>query len=111
MIWCRPFGAGFGGQVGALVTMGAHDPSRDQDEGLSGPADRSHKVRHYPWQIPAELEAAVCELRRAHPKWGSKRLVFVMDRCGQGLVLGADELPAVCQALWSTDPQSHSGLR
>jgi transposase len=53
---------------------------RYRDEGPSGLADRSHKVQHHPWQLPGELEAAVCELRRAHPKWGPKRLVFEMDR-------------------------------
>ena len=40
----------------------------------------------HPWQIPADLEAAVCELRRAHRKWGPKRLVFEMGRRGLGTV-------------------------
>src|ERR1035438_2987480 len=39
---------------------------RYRDQGPAGLADRSHKVRAHPWQIPAELESAVCELRRAH---------------------------------------------
>jgi transposase InsO family protein len=55
-------------------------------EGPPGLEDRSHKVRAHPWQIPAELEAAVCELRRAHRKWGPKRLVFEMGRRGLGTV-------------------------
>jgi transposase InsO family protein len=59
---------------------------RYRDEGPYGLADRSHKVHAHPWQIPAELESAVCELRRAHPKWGPKRLVFEMDRRGHGAV-------------------------
>ena len=59
---------------------------RYRDEGPSGLADRSHKVRRHPWQIPAEVESAVCELRRAHPRWGPKRLVFEMDRRGHGMV-------------------------
>jgi transposase len=59
---------------------------RYRDEGPSGLADRSHKVRHHPWQIAAEVESAVCELRRAHPKWGPRRLVFEMDRRGHGTV-------------------------
>jgi transposase InsO family protein len=59
---------------------------RYRDEGPPGLADRSHKVRAHPWQIPAELEAAVCELRRAHRKWGPKRLVFEMGRRGLGTV-------------------------
>jgi transposase len=59
---------------------------RYRDEGPSGLTDRSHRVDHHPWQIPAELESAVCELRRAYPKWGPKRLVFEMDRRGHGTV-------------------------
>ena len=57
-----------------------------RDEGPPGLADRSHKVHAHPWQIPAELESAVCELRRAHRKWGPKRLVFEMGRRGLGTV-------------------------
>ena len=59
---------------------------RYRGEGPPGLEDRSHKVRAHPWQIPAELESAVCELRRAHRKWGPKRLVFEMDRRGHGTV-------------------------
>ena len=60
--------------------------ARYRDEGPPGLEDRSHKVDQHPWQIPAELEAAVCELRRAHRKWGPKRLVFEMGRRGLGTV-------------------------
>src|SRR5260370_3480016 len=59
---------------------------RYRDEGPPGLADRSHKVHAHPWQIPAELEAAVCELRRSHRKWGPKRLVFEIGRRGLGTV-------------------------
>jgi transposase InsO family protein len=60
--------------------------ARYREEGPPGLADRSHKVHAHPWQIAAELEAAVCELRRAHRKWGPKRLVFEMGRRGLGTV-------------------------
>jgi transposase len=60
--------------------------ARYRDEGPPGLEDRSHKVHAHPWQIPAELESAVCELRRAHRKWGPKRLVFEMGRRGLGTV-------------------------
>ena len=59
---------------------------RYREEGPPGLADRSHKVHAHPWQIPAELESAICELRRAHRKWGPKRLVFEMGRRGLGTV-------------------------
>lgn len=38
-------------------------------EGLAGLADRSHRPHHYPDQLAAEVEARVCELHRAHPRW------------------------------------------
>jgi transposase InsO family protein len=59
---------------------------RYRDQGPPGLADRSHKVHAHPWQIQAELESAICELRRAHRKWGPKRLVFEMGRRGLGTV-------------------------
>jgi transposase InsO family protein len=60
--------------------------NRYRDEGPSGLVDRSHRVHRHPWQIPPEVESAVCELRRAHPRWGPKRLVFEMGRRGLGTV-------------------------
>jgi transposase InsO family protein len=59
---------------------------RYRDEGPSGLADRSHRVSCHPWQLAAEVESAICELRRAHPRWGPKRLVFEMSRRGHGTV-------------------------
>src|SRR6266496_49227 len=59
---------------------------RYRDEGPPGLEDRSHEVHSHPWQIPAELESAICELRRVHRKWGPKRLVFEMGRRGLGTV-------------------------
>jgi transposase InsO family protein len=59
---------------------------RYQQEGITGLEDRSHRVREHPWRIPADLEEAICELRRKHRKWGPRRLVFEMDRRGHGRV-------------------------
>jgi transposase InsO family protein len=56
--------------------------ARYRQEGITGLEDRSHQVHHHPWRIPAEIEELVCELRRAHPKWGPRRLVFEMGRRG-----------------------------
>ena len=55
---------------------------RYRQEGIAGLEDRSHQVHHHPWRIPAEVEEVICELRRAHPKWGPRRLVFEMGRRG-----------------------------
>jgi transposase InsO family protein len=56
--------------------------SRYQVEGIAGLADRSHAPRRHPWQISAHVEAVICELRRAHRRWGPRRLVFELDRRG-----------------------------
>jgi transposase InsO family protein len=53
---------------------------RYRQEGIAGLEDRSHQVHDHPWRIPAEIEEAICELRRAHPRWGPRRLVFEMGR-------------------------------
>jgi transposase InsO family protein len=56
--------------------------SRYRAGGIAGLADRSHAPRRHPWQIPARVEALICELRRAHRRWGPRRLVFEMERRG-----------------------------
>jgi len=55
---------------------------RYRQEGIAGLEDRSHRVHHHPWRIPAGVEELICELRRGHPKWGPRRLVFEMGRRG-----------------------------
>jgi transposase len=55
---------------------------RYRQEGIAGLEDRSHQVHYHPWRIPAEVEELVCELRRGHPKWGPRRLVFEVGRRG-----------------------------
>ena len=56
---------------------------RYRREGIAGLEDRSHRVHNHPWRIAAEVEEMVCELRRGHPKWGPRRLVFEMGRRGR----------------------------
>jgi len=55
---------------------------RYRREGIAGLEDRSHHVHHHPWRIPTRVEQLICELRRAHPKWGPRRLVFEVGRRG-----------------------------
>src|SRR5215467_10360807 len=56
--------------------------SRYQAGGIAGLADRSRAPKRHPWQIPAQVEALICELRRAHRRWGPRRLVFELGRRG-----------------------------
>lgn len=56
--------------------------SRYEAFGLAGLADRSRRPASCPHQASAEVEAAVCELRRKHPKWGPRRIAHVLERSG-----------------------------
>lgn len=50
--------------------------------GIENLGDGSHRPRSCPHQMPAAAEVAVAELRRAHPAWGPKRLVYELGRAG-----------------------------
>jgi transposase len=54
--------------------------ARYRADGLAGLSERSHAPRQHPWRIAAEVEAVICELRRAHRRWGPRRLVFELGR-------------------------------
>ncbi|WP_425471593.1 IS481 family transposase [Streptomyces griseorubiginosus] len=56
--------------------------SRYEAEGLVGLADRSRRPASCPHRASAEVEAAVCELRRKHPRWGPRRIAHVLERSG-----------------------------
>lgn len=51
-------------------------------EGLEGLEDRSRRPNTSPNQLPAELEVRIVELRRAHPRWGARRIRAELDRAG-----------------------------
>ena len=47
---------------------------RYAEGGLGALADRPRRPESSPAQVPPEVEAAVCEIRREHPKWGPVRI-------------------------------------
>jgi transposase-like protein len=49
-------------------------------EQLSGLADRSHRPHGSPRQAGDAVEVAVVEMRREHPRWGSRRIRLKMLR-------------------------------
>jgi transposase InsO family protein len=55
---------------------------RYQRGGLGALADRSHKPESCPHQMPALVEALVCDLRRTHPFWGPVRLAHELAFAG-----------------------------
>ena len=62
--------------------------ARYEAEGLPGLADHSHRPRHHPWQLDDDVAAQICDLRRAHRKWGPRRLQYELGR------KGVDPLPS-----------------
>jgi transposase InsO family protein len=58
-------------------------------EGAAGLEDRSHAPHHCPHRIGSEVEAALLEVRRAHPSWGPKKLVAYLAPRRPDLVLPA----------------------
>jgi transposase InsO family protein len=50
--------------------------------GLGALADRPRRPDTCPHQVSAEIEAAVCEMRREHPRWGPVRLVHELAKAG-----------------------------
>jgi transposase InsO family protein len=69
---CRRFG--ISRQTGYEV-MAKH-----AELGLSGLVDRSRAPKTHPNQCSPEVEAAVLRVRKAHPTWGSKKILATLDR-------------------------------
>lgn len=57
---------------------------------LAGLADRSHRPRHHLWQFENAVAALICQLRRAHPRWGPRRLRYELG------VRGTTPVPSRC---------------
>jgi transposase len=56
--------------------------ARYEAGGLQALAERSHRPQSCADQIPPELEALICELRRKHPGWGPRRILHELGRQG-----------------------------
>jgi transposase InsO family protein len=54
--------------------------SRYEDQGIDGLRDRSRAPSEHPNQTSPALEAAILRTRRAHPTWGSKKILAVLER-------------------------------
>src|SRR6476620_1823211 len=50
--------------------------------GLDGLVDRSHRPRSCPHQMGTAVEVEVVRLRRVHPEWGPRRIVYELARAG-----------------------------
>ena len=50
--------------------------ARHAAAGIDGLRESSRRPRTSPSRLAPEVEALVCELRRAHPRWGARRIAF-----------------------------------
>lgn len=63
---------------------------RYEEAGLAGLASRSTRPGACPHQMPGAVEAVVLELRRAHPGWGPRRILYELGRAD----LGGEPVPS-----------------
>jgi len=49
-------------------------------QGQDGLRDRSHAPEACPHKISADVAGAICEMRRAHPSWGPRKLLAALRR-------------------------------
>jgi transposase InsO family protein len=57
---------------------------RYEDAGLPGLEPRSSRPGSCPHQMPGLVEAMILELRRAHPGWGPRRILYELGRADLG---------------------------
>ncbi|MEV6964443.1 IS481 family transposase [Hamadaea sp. NPDC051192] len=50
--------------------------------GIEALKERSRRPRTSPTRLDAEVEAAVCQLRREHPRWGARRIAYELAMAG-----------------------------
>ena len=51
-------------------------------EGIDGLADRSRQPHHSPNRMDPQIEIKICTLRKAHPRWGARRIHAELQRAG-----------------------------
>jgi transposase len=74
---------------------------RYERDGPAGLVDKSRRPRTSPHRISAEVEALICELRRSHPRWGARRLVFELAERGITPGAGAGHGASSAGAQWA----------
>ncbi len=50
--------------------------------GIDALREASRRPKSSPTRLPAEVEALACEMRRAHPRWGARRIAFELAQTG-----------------------------
>ena len=55
---------------------------RFRSEGIVGLAPRSRQPIHQPGRMPEATEAAICAIRKEHPRWGARTIRTALRRSG-----------------------------
>lgn len=53
---------------------------RYRESGPEGLRDRSRAPKRHPNQTPADVEGAILRVRKAHPTWGSKKILWTLEQ-------------------------------
>jgi transposase InsO family protein len=67
-------------QFGISRKTGYKMLARHEELGMAGLSDASRAPKRHPNQSSPEVEAAVLRVRKAHPTWGSKKILWKLDR-------------------------------
>lgn len=67
-------------QFGISRKTGYKIAARHAELGMAGLGDAPKAPKTHPNQSPPEVEAAVLRVRKAHPTWGSKKILATLDR-------------------------------
>jgi putative transposase len=67
-------------QFGISRKTGYEVMARHAERGMAGLADASRAPKTHPNQSSPEVEGAVLRVRKAHPTWGSKKILAMLDR-------------------------------
>lgn len=63
--------------------------------GLEGLEDRSRRPHHMPARMDPQIEIEICQMRKAHPRWGARRIHGELERRG----ITAPAVSSIHQAL------------
>jgi transposase InsO family protein len=84
---------------------------RFEQQGMAGLADRSRRPKNSPTRLAAEVEALICQLRRAHPRWGARRIVYELAQRDVDAVPSRATVHRVLTRNGLVDPQAQQHKR
>jgi transposase len=84
---------------------------RFEAEGMPGLVDRSRRPKTSPSRVDSEVEAAICGLRREHPRWGARRIAFELGQRGVATVPGRATVHRVLTRNGLVKPQEQQRKR